>query len=270
MSSVRSIASLCAVLVALAAAGPLSARDGLFRPSGANFYVLRKGPQQFILRQNRLRSFGLDKQFAQLASGERTVDASVDAAGLALAEEMDALVRGLRQESMNAADFRNYLRHVEGVLAQNQNIVQRIRELIVRNSGGIMGAEERRIAQGEIDELSRQIDMNARFSQFNKKRIIPELTASGLGLDRIDLVKKPYDSAGYADEALKKLSRERGLAGVKANALTFKIKGQAYYLVNAVASMSRIGDLDMAEAMSTFQKDNVLMKTGNGVLMMAQ
>ncbi len=260
---------LLTLLLSSLASSALSAQS-LFQPSGANFYVLRKGTQQFILRQSRLRNAGLDQTAGQLASGERITSAGLDPAGLAVAEQMDSLVRGLRRESMNAADFRNYLRHVEGTIAQNQQIVQRIRELIVRNTGGIMGPDEREIAQSEIDQLLAQIDMHARFSQFNKKLIVEELTAESLGLRRIDLVRQPYEAVGHADAALKKLSRRRIVAGVKDNVLTFRIEGQAFYLVNAVASMSRISDTDMAEAMSSFQKNSVIAKTQHGVLMMAR
>lgn len=257
------------LLVCLLGPSALAAQS-LFQPSGANFYVLQKGTQQFILRQSRMRSAGLDRTASQLASGERIPTAALDAAGLAVAEQMDSLVRGLQRESMNAADFRNYLRHVEGAIAQNQQIVQRIREIVVRNSGGIMGPEDREIAQNEIDQLLAQIDMHARFSEFNKKLVIADLTAESLGLRRIDLVRRPFEAAGHADAALARLSRGRVLAGVKDNALTFRIEGQAFYLVNAVASMSRISDTDMSEAMSEFQKGSVITKTQNGVLMMAR
>lgn len=250
--------------------GPALSAQALFQPSGANFYVLQKGAKQFILRQSRVTGSGLDKRLGQLSSGERITNAGVDPAGLAVAEQMDALVRGLRRQALNSADYKNYLRHAEGMIAQNHGIVQRIRAVILRSTGGIMNAQDREIAQTEIDQLVDQIDMNARFSQFNKKLIIADLTAEALKLRSIDLAKKPYAAIKITDAALKKLSRRRALAGVKENTLNFKIKGQSYYLVNAVQSMSRISDTDMAAAMTEFQKDSVLIKTQTGTLMMAR
>ena len=265
----RRLIVTCSVVCALLLPAVLGAQS-LFQPSGANFYILRKGPQQFILRQSRMTGAGMRTITGQLASGERITSAAVDPAGLAVASEMDALVRGLQRQSLNAADYRNYLRHLEGVIGQNQSIVQRVREVIVRNTGGIMGPDDREIAQSEIDQLLDQIDMHARFRQFNKRLIVEDLTAEKLGLRKIDLVRKPFVAAGYADAALQKLTRGRVLAGVRENALTFRINGQALYLVNAIQSMSRISDTDMAEAMTSFQTGGVLTKTQHGVLMMAR
>lgn len=244
--------------------------QSLFQPSGANFYVLRQGTQQFVLRQNRVQNAQIRKTMGQLASGQRITRAALDPAGLAVAEEMDTLVQGLRREAMNAGDYRNYLRFVEGTIAQNHRLVQRVRELIVRNTGGIMGPDERGIAQGEIQQLLDQLDMNARFSQFNKQLVVENLTAKNLGLRRIDLKRKPFEAIAHADAALAQLSKRRALAGVQENVFTFRIRGQAYYLVNAVASMSRMSDTDMAEAMSSFQNDSVTARTQHGVLMLAR
>jgi len=152
-------------------------------------------------------------------------------------------------------------------VAQDQDLVQRIRLLIIQASNGILAVEDREYIQAEILQLLNQINMNAKFSQFNTKPVIPELTTANLGLDSIDVVHKVLDSIGTVDEALKKLTAKRVLQGVKSNILTFRIEGKSYHYLNLQKAQSGITDMDMSEGISELIKNSVLLKTQNGLIM---
>lgn len=239
----------------------------LFRPDNSNFYVYGRGSDTFLIQQNKLTSLQIDKVLMQLSSGKRINSAADDPSGLAVAEKMDALLAGMSRESANDEDMRNLHNFVESVVAQDQELVKRIRELLLRSSGGIMTAEDRGYNQTEIDELLKQIDMNAKFSQFNKVNVIPELTSANLGLDAVDAVRNPDGSIDIVDKALERLTVRRVIQGVKSNVLTFRIEGRNFQYINLLRSESRILDEDMAEGISELIKNSVLLKSRYGLIL---
>jgi len=239
----------------------------LYRPTSANFYVLNQGNKSFLLHQNRLSRWNINKTIARLASAKRISTASDDSAGLAVAEKMNSLMKQLKGESMNAENMRNFHRYVESVLSQDYQLLKRIRLLIVRSSSGILTAEDRGYNQTEIDQFLRQINMNARFSKFNKIGIISELTIEKLKIDKVDVVRNLYGSIKLVDEAMKNIMRRRVIQGVKENVLTFKVKGITYNYINLMKSQSRISDMDIAEGMSNLIKNSMLIKSQYGLIL---
>ena len=239
----------------------------LFHPNGANFFVYGSGSKNYLIHQNRLVQWKLYGNYRKLAAGKRIVSAGDDPSGLAVAEKMSSYMKGLKQEALNAEDYKNYLRHCEGIIGQDQVIVKRIRLLIVKASNSILGPDDKEIIQTEINQLLRQIDMNARFAQFNKKLIIPELNRQGLGLKDVNVVKDTYGSFKLVEAAHNKLIRRRAYAGIKENVLTFKIKGKYLHYVNVMSAMSRISDLDMASEVSNLIKNSILLKSNHGLIL---
>lgn len=240
----------------------------VFQPPGANFMLYSRGGNYFALTQNSKFYSAINKNINKLSSGKRINSAADDPSGLAVSEKMNSFIQGVQREAMNAADYRNYLKYKESVIAQNMNIVKRIRELAVQASNGILHPDDRALIQSEVDQLLSQIAMNARFSQFNTKQVIPDLTPANLGIAALSVKRDPYGAIKSCDAALKKLTRIRVGAGVKSNVLKLQIKGKYYYMVNMISSMSRITDLDMAEEFSDYSKNMVLYKTSNGMILM--
>ena len=77
------------------------------------------------------------KSLQKLSSGLRINTAGDDAAGLAISEKMRAQIRGLAQAESNAQDGISLLQTAEGALQQTTDILQRMRELVIKaqNSG---------------------------------------------------------------------------------------------------------------------------------------
>jgi len=242
-------------------------RSFLFQPAGSNFLVYNRAGKNFYIHQNKLMRWNLMGSYRKLASGKRINISADDPSGLAVLEKMNSIVAEMKQQSMNLQDYRNYIRYYDGVLAQNMNALKRIRELILRSSSGILGPDDRAINQSEIDQYLSQINMNARFSMFNKRQVIPQLTVKGMNLEKVDVVRNLYGSMKLVDDALSRLMKMRGRAGAQENVYTMRIKGKLIHMVNLQQSASRTGDADMAEEISRLMTNSVLYKSNIGVMM---
>ena len=243
-------------------------QSALFKPFNSNFYMLRSGNHLFTIHQSKFTNWRLNKNFQKLSSGKRINSAADDAAAFAVAEKFDAALRAMRQEAFNLEDYRNYLRYAEGVITQNYNLVKQIRILILRAGNGILSRQDRGYIQQEIDQYLAQINMNAKFSTFNKKVVIPQLNVQGLGLDKVNVVRNLYGSIKPVDQALKRLMRRRVLAGIKSNVLAFQIKGKYLYMVNMTQAQSRMSDTDFASELSKFHTNKAMFQTQYGVMML--
>lgn len=238
----------------------------LFQPDGANFFVYGYGQSSYIVSGIKLTELKLDSQMSQLSSGKRINTASDDPAGLAVAEKMSSLLKQLRQESMNAEDMRNFHNYIESAIAEDQELLQRMRLLIVQASNGIFNSEDRGYIQSEINQLLSQVNLNAKFLQFNTMSIIPELTTGNLGLNGVDVVHNIQNSMGFVDDALAMLMTKRVVQGVKSNILTFKIEGKSFQFLNLQRTESNISDLDMAEGITDLIKNSVLLQVQYGLI----
>src|SRR3954463_16482600 len=68
----------------------------------------------------------------KLASGSRIVRAADDAAGLAISENMKAVIRSVRQDVRNANDGISMIQTAEGAMNEVGNILIRFRELSIQ------------------------------------------------------------------------------------------------------------------------------------------
>lgn len=251
----------------LAAELPAGERPLLFLPEGANFYVFSRGGTTLFLNASRATRLQIGKSLEKLASGKRINRAGDDAAGLAVSEQIKSIVDGMKRSSMNMADWRNYLGYRESALAQSSSALQRMRELAVRASNGILSTDDREIIQGEIDLLAGSIDSAARFSLFNRLAVIEDCTAESLGVRDVSVVRDPGGAMMKIDEGLRKIQYLRTKAGVQQNVMTWRIEGAELSIVNLVSAYSRISDLEMAEEIRELVQGGVLLRTQYGTVL---
>ena len=195
------------------------------------------------------------------------VNAGDDPAGFAVAEKMRAVILEIQQRSLNEEDLRNYFRHVESSIAQDIEVLRRMRALVLRASSGILARDDREIIQIEISALKREIDCNATYSRFNRKQVIPLLTSHNLGLSGVDVVSNPGNSLGAIDRSMDRLIRMRGIAGTRTGLLELRIKGRSLYYMHLQAAESRIRDLDMASEISSLLKNYSIIRFRYGLIL---
>ena len=118
----------------------------------------------------------LSTSMQRLSSGLRVNSAKDDAAGLAIAERMNAQIRGMNVAIRNANDGISLAQTAEGALGTISNNLQRMRELAVQSANDTNGASDRTALDNEYKQLAGE---NARVianTTFNGQ---PLLTGAG-------------------------------------------------------------------------------------------
>jgi flagellin len=108
----------------------------------------------------------------RLSSGLRVNSAKDDAAGLAIADRMNAQLRGINVAIRNANDGISLAQTAEGALATMTDALQRMRELAVQAQNGSNGTGDRINLDGEYQALSAEVTRIAAQTKFNGKAIV--------------------------------------------------------------------------------------------------
>ena len=125
--------------------------------------------------QNKLtvNQGNVEKSIQKLSSGLRINSAADDAAGLAISEKMRAQIRGLDQAESNAQDGISLLQTAEGALQQTTDILQRMRELVIKaQNTGVLTEEDKTSISNELTTLRDEIDRISTSTTFNGKKLL--------------------------------------------------------------------------------------------------
>ena len=114
----------------------------------------------------------LSTSLQRLSSGLRINSAKDDAAGLSISERMTAQIRGLNQAVRNANDGVSLAQTAEGSLNGMSDILQRMRELAVQSANETNSASDRAALQGEVANLTAELDRLAQTTQFNGRNLL--------------------------------------------------------------------------------------------------
>ena len=130
-----------------------------------------------VVSINAQRNLGLSGNslsttMQRLSSGLRVNSAKDDAAGLAIAERMNAQSRGLAVASRNANDGISMAQTAEGALGKVGDMLQRMRELAVQSSNATNSVDDRKALQAEVSQLTAEIDRVAKTSSFNGTKLL--------------------------------------------------------------------------------------------------
>ena len=257
-------------------------------------------------RSVKFKQWDIQSSMEKLSSGLRINKAGDDASGLAVSEKMRTQIQGLRQAERNTEDGMSFVQTAEGYLNQTASIIQRIRVMSVQAANGIYSAEDRQLIQVEVSALVDEVDRIASQAEFNKFKVltgtfsktnpkgsmwfqvgankdqrtrvyIGTMTAKafkfrdGTGKVAVHLSAPggANDSIGIMDQALQRLGKQRADLGAYYNKLDMAAKGLMSAYENVQASESRIRDVDMAEEMVEFSKNQILTHTGTAMLAQA-
>ena len=140
--------------------------------------------QHNLQAMNANRMLGITTKSAtgsteKLSSGYRINRAADDAAGLAISEKMRKQIRGLDQASANAEDGISCVQTAEGALAEVQDMLQRMNELMVQAANGTNSETDRLYIQDEIDQLISEVDRVAETTKFNETYLLKGTNANG-------------------------------------------------------------------------------------------
>ncbi|MBE5812175.1 MAG: flagellin [Clostridiales bacterium] len=237
----------------------------------------------------------VQKSINKLSSGLRINGAADDAAGLAISEKMRSQIRGLSQAESNAQDGISLIQTAEGALQQTTDILQRMRELVIKaENSGVLSDEDRTAITVEVDVLETEINRIADSTSFNGKKLldgtegvlsfkigantidcdtltvqIGNMDAETLEVDELEIVDDPSGALELIDAAIIKVSSERATLGAVQNRMEYAIESLSTTNENLTAAESRIRDVDMADEMVTFTKNNILQQSAMAMLSQA-
>jgi len=215
--------------------------------------------------------------YGQIASGNRLTSASVSPADLAISEKMSSQAGGLTQGAANIQDGISALNISDGALSGINDSLQRIHELSLKASNGLLSQEDKGAIQSEISGLLQGIDDIANNTEFNTKKLLnnedsigiasnPDgsgqeiqnvnSTVKALGLDGFDVTGN-FDINKVTD-AISKVSSQRSSIGASTNALESAYRQNQNTIENVMNSQSKIADLDMPKAISDMKKKELL------------
>jgi flagellin len=249
--------------------------------------------------QNNVEAFGahrylqststaMSKSMERLSSGYRINRGADDAAGLGISEKMRGQIKGLAQAQRNIGDGVSMVQTAEANLDEVHSMLQRVRELAVQYNNSTNSAANQSAIQSEVYQLASEIERIGVQSQFNG---ISLLNASGtvtfqvgandgqvitlalvslgstLGTNYFDL--SSATSLSNIDAAIDGVSAVRADLGAVQNRLDPANAAAAAYQENLTAAESRIRDVDMADEMIQFTKNQVLSQAGQSMLSQA-
>ncbi len=262
----------------------------------------------YASRSLNVRNGAVQKNIEKLSSGMRINRGGDDASGLAVSEKLRGQIRGLNQAKRNIQNGVSFIQTTEGYLQETQDILHRVRELAVQSANGVYSDEDRMQIQVEVSQLVDEVNRIASHAQFNgmnmltgnfakdsatngimqfqvganmdqsERVYIGTMTAQALGLQgvqgdtgtiAISSVESSNQAIGIVDSALKQVSKQRADLGAYQNRFEMASKGVAIAAENLQAAESRIRDVDMADEMVQYTKNQILVQAGTAMLAQA-
>ncbi len=249
---------------------------------------------------------GLSKNLEKLSSGYRINRAGDDAAGLAISESMRSQINGLNQATKNAQDAVGLIQTVEGALTETHSMLQRLTTLASQSANGTYNSVARGNLQKEVTQLLEEIDRIANYTDFNGIKPIANgknnagdmtfqigpsaeekltvkgqsMTSSALAvgkssgamasLKKIDVSGNKTTNGNTAisiiNAAIDEVSSYRAVLGAAQNRLEHTINNLKVTSENITAAESRIRDTDMADEITAFTKNNILLQASQSML----
>jgi flagellin len=115
----------------------------------------------------------LENAFEQLSSGLRINKAADDASGLSIAQGLTSQINGLTQAVSNANDATNVAQIADGSLGTAQDILQRMRTLVVQaGNAGTQDSTSLGAIKQEITNLNSQLDNISSQTKFGSTNLL--------------------------------------------------------------------------------------------------
>ena len=243
-------------------------------------------------------NMAMQKSIGRLSSGLRVESAADDAAGVAVAENMRAQLRGFQQANRNANDGVSIMNTAEAAYQSISDTLVRMRELAVEAANDSLSDTERGFLNTEFTDLVTEITRISDVTEFNGINLLDGSAGTGGTMtfqvgtrnstdDRITVSLDDQDAAALGvntsgvdtqanaqaaideiDTALESLNTDRSVLGSTINTLNVSVSNLATTIENYGASMGQIRDADIGAESADFARHQVLQQAG--VAMMSQ
>jgi flagellin len=249
----------------------------------------------------------LSKNLEKLSSGYKINRAGDDAAGLAISEKMRAQISGLEQASSNVKDGVSLVQTAEGALQEVQDMLNRMVTLAEQSANGTYDDSiDRAALNDEVTALNKEINRIADSANFNGMKLFASGTNLSNITFQIGDTAASYNklvlstevgTAGYcklkslastisvstatkaasalttlksgASGLINKVSALRGKLGAVQNRLEHTSNNLSVMTENIQDAESTIRDTDIADEMTAYTKNNILVQSAQAMLAQA-
>ena len=240
----------------------------------------------------------METSMLRLSSGKRINSAIDDAAGLQISQRMTAEIRGFAQAARNAADAQSMLATMEGAIAEQHNILQRLREIGVQAASDTNNGADRDALQSEADALEAEISRISDDTTWANIQLIHNNANSftfHIGPDGSDTVTKTiidmaHDNAsgyniadanvvttralantyiGVIDTAINAAGTQRERIGALMNRLDHTMANLTNQATNLSVAKGRVEDADFAAESANLARTQVLQQASMAMLAQA-
>ena len=215
---------------------------------------------------------------ARLSSGLRIATAKDDAAGLAIANNLRTSTRALNVASNNAEQATAMLQIAEGSATTIQRILERQKELYMQSQSSnysgstsfltdeftTLSAESSRVVYSTTYQGAAIFNTSLSFA-------VSDATVGSSIAVSLTLTAASVSITTMSDVTtqLTAVNTVLGQLGTAQNRLAFTMSNVKNAIVNISAAESVIRDVDVAQEMASFSKNQVLAQAGNAMLAQA-
>ena len=248
-----------------------------------------------IYAQNNLGNTqaALQKTLQQLSSGSRINSGADDAAGLSLANGLQASATALSQSAKNASEGVDMLQVADGAMSQITNLLNRAVTLATEASNGTMNTAQIGAANaeylnilGEINNINSNTEYNGiksfgtasaiyttdgTTSQSNNATALAAVDATTLSLTATGFTTAVLAQAELTKitTAISTIATDRGTVGANINTLSAVSNVMSTESTNTLAAQNDVSATDYGQATSDMSKYEILSQTGIAALAQA-
>jgi flagellin len=247
-------------------------------------------------RNLNMSQASLATSMQRLSSGMRVNSAKDDAAGLAIAERMNAQVRGMNVAVRNANDAISLAQTAEGALGKVGDMLQRMRELAVQSANATNSPADRDNLQAEFAQLGEEVTRTIATTRFNGQAVLTnagtltfqvgadsgdqvdvntaDLTAGDIAAAVLTTIDGTDNANSLAamdaiDLALTEVNGTRSTFGAAQNRFEAVIANLQIAAENQSAARARIMDADFAAETANLSRAQILQQAGNAMVAQA-
>jgi flagellin len=254
-------------------------------------------------RATSMSQSSLATSMQRLSSGLRINSAKDDAAGLAIAERMNAQVRGMNVAIRNANDGISLAQTAEGALSKVGDSLQRMRELAVQARNATNSSSDKNSLGKEFEQLQSEIKRVLGGTSFNGKAIlggdatamtfqiganttdndvltitstnlttssdISTVTGTGASIAEAATSGAIATVIDNIDTAIDAINNERAVYGATQSRFDAVISNLQQGVEAQSAARSRIMDADFAAETANLSRAQILQQAGNAMIAQA-
>lgn len=234
----------------------------------------------------------LQKALTQLSTGLKINSGSDDAAGLAIANGLQANISALTQSSQNASDGIGVLQTADGALSQVTTLLNRAVTLATEASNGGLSTSQSAALDTEFQSILSEVNQIGSTTNFNGQAVfsatplstftsdgtttgtstltttIGALSSTTLALNTTSLTSAANAATALTaiSAAVSSVASTRGSIGAAVNQLTADSNVQNTEVTNLTSAENNVQNADIGKTVASMTQYNVLQQTGMAAL----